>query len=72
MLAYFPGLLGIRSTMKRSAGLGADELNALLVESFLETVGALPLATQGKLAVVNLILGTRKGCGARPCVTRST
>ena len=60
MLAYFPGLLGIRSTMKPSAGLGADELNALLVESFLETVGALPLATQGKLAVVNLILGTRK------------
>ena len=40
MLAYFPGLLGIRSTMKPSAGLGADELNALLVESFLETVGA--------------------------------
>jgi len=60
MLAYFPGLLGIRATMKPSAGLGTDDLNALLVESFLETVGALPLATQGKLAVVNLILGTRK------------
>lgn len=40
MLAYFPGLLGIRSTMKPSAGLGADELNAQLVESFLETVWA--------------------------------
>ena len=60
MLAYFPGLLGIRATMKPSAGVSADELNALLVESFLETVGALPLASQGRLAVVNLILGTRK------------
>ena len=60
MLAYFPGLLRIRATMKPSAGLGRDELNALLVECFLETVSTLPLATQGRLAVVNLILGTRK------------
>ena len=60
MLAYFPGLLRIRATMKPSAGLRCDELNALLVECFLETVSTLPLATQGRLAVVNLILGTRK------------
>ena len=60
MLAYFPGLLRIRSTMKRCAGMGNDELNALLVECFLETVDTFPLATQGRLAVVNLILGTRK------------
>ena len=60
MLAYFPGLLRIRATMKPSAGMGCDELNALLVECFLETVSTFPLATQGRLAVVNLILGTRK------------
>ena len=60
MLAYFPGLLRIRATMKPSAGLRCDELNALLIECFLETVSTLPLATQGRLAVVNLILGTRK------------
>ena len=60
MLAYFPGLLRIRATMKPSAGLRSEDLNALLVESFLETVSTLPLETQGRLAVVNLILGTRK------------
>jgi hypothetical protein len=60
MLAYFPGLLRIRATMKPSAGLRCEDLNALLVECFLETVSTLPLETQGRLAVVNLILGTRK------------
>ena len=46
--------------MKPSAGLDKEELNALLIECFLETINTLPLATQGRLAVVNLILGTRK------------
>lgn len=65
LLAYFPGLLGIRATMKASAGIAHDELDAMLIECFLRTVSTLPLATQGRLAVVNLVLGTRKAVWQR-------
>jgi len=60
ILAYFPALLCLRGAVRASASLSAEELNALVVECFLETVQGLPLETQGRLAVVNLTLGTRK------------
>ena len=60
MAAYFPGLLRIRATVRPSAYLEVDELDALILSSFMEVVGTLPLDTQGKRAVVNLVLGTRK------------
>src|SRR5690606_28192031 len=60
MIADLPGLLRIRRGMNVRAGLGFDELNLLVLESFLETVDRLPIRTQGRLAATNLILGTRK------------
>lgn len=64
-LAYFPALLCLRGSLRASARQSPDELNALVVECFLETVEQLPLATQGRLAVVNLTMGTRKAVWRR-------
>lgn len=60
MVAYFPGLLRIRAALGARAGLGREDLDWIVVESFLEVASTLPLETQGRLAVVNLVLGTRK------------
>ncbi len=60
LTGLFPGLLGIRATMRPVATLDAEELDAMLLSAFLETVWTFPLASQGKLALVNLLLGTRK------------
>ena len=58
--AYFPGLLRIRGSARRARGLTSDELDMLVLESFIEVAATLPLDRQGRLAVVNLVLGTRK------------
>jgi hypothetical protein len=60
LYAYFPGLLRIRGSAHRARGLSSEELDLLVLESFLEVAATLPLDRQGRLAVVNLVLGTRK------------
>jgi len=60
LYAYFPGLLRIRGSAYRARGLSNEELDLLVLESFLEVASTLPLDRQGRLAVVNLVLGTRK------------
>lgn len=60
MVAYFPGLLRIRGALQRKGGLSREDLDWLVIESFIEVAGRMPLETQGRLAVVNLVLGTRK------------
>jgi hypothetical protein len=59
-LAFFPGLLGIYRTMNRIWGSDFEDMEWLIVESFLDAAQALPIKTQGKCAVVNLFLGTKK------------
>lgn len=60
LVAYFPGLLRIRGALKPAAYLDHDEVSALILESFMEVVGTLPLDTQGRHAVINLVFSTRK------------
>lgn len=60
LVAYFPGLLRIRKVVTRTGTLTLGELDWLLIECFLQRAETFPLATQSKLAVVNLVLGTRK------------
>jgi hypothetical protein len=60
LLAYFPGLLRIRASLRPAAYLDHEGLGALVLEAFMEVVGTLPLETQGRRAVVNLFLTTRK------------
>ena len=60
LYAYFPGLLRIRGSAHRARGLSAEEIDLLVIEAFVEVASTLPLDRQGRLAVVNLVLGTRK------------
>jgi len=60
IVAYFPGLYRIRGAISCIASMEDQELDALVIECFLEVAGTFPLETQGRLAVVNLVLGTRK------------
>lgn len=58
--AFFPALLRIRRGIGPNAGVTPADVDLLVLESFLEIAATLPLTTQGRLAVINLVLGTRK------------
>ena len=52
--AFFPIIVRSRASLGTVCGMCPDEVETLVLHSFTEAVATLPLATQGKLAVVNL------------------
>ena len=60
VLAFFPGLLRLRERLNPRAFAGPDDLTALTFECFCEAAVALPLETQGRCAVLNLMSATRR------------
>ncbi len=60
MTAFFPGLLRIYKEARRISRLDTEELEMLVLETFLSTVDAMPLDTQGERAVFNLVFNTRR------------
>lgn len=57
LAAFFPCLLRIRRNPRLS---DVEDGNNLIIASFIEAAGTLPLSTQGQLAVINLVYRTRK------------
>jgi hypothetical protein len=60
VLALFPGLLRLRERLAPRAFEAPDDLTALTFECFCEAAVALPLSTQGRCAVLNLMSATRR------------
>ena len=60
VLAFFPGLLRLRERFGHTVGASHGELTALTFECFCEAAVALPLATQGRCAVLNLMSATKR------------
>jgi hypothetical protein len=60
VLAFFPGLLRLRERLNPRAFAVPDDLTALTFECFCEAAVALPLETQGRCAVLNLMTSTRR------------
>ncbi len=60
MAAFFPGLLRLYDSIDQTLQLKRRDVEWIVVESFIETVETFPLSTQGRYAVANLLLGTRR------------
>jgi hypothetical protein len=60
VLAFFPGLLRLRERFGHTVGMSRGDFTALAFECFCEAAVALPLATQGRCAVLNLMSATKR------------
>lgn len=60
VLAFFPGLLRLRERIDARDFDSPADLTALTFECFCEAAVALPLSTQGRCAVLNLMSATRR------------
>jgi hypothetical protein len=60
VLAFFPGVLRLRERFGHALGTSHGELTALAFECLCEAAVALPLETQGRCAVLNLMSATKR------------
>lgn len=60
VVAFRPFLERLRHRMRKVSGALAEDIDSLVLSSFVEVVATLPLESQGRYAVGNLVRGTTK------------
>ncbi|MCP4680064.1 MAG: hypothetical protein GY854_32145 [Deltaproteobacteria bacterium] len=60
LAAYFPGLLRIYREAGTVSRMGCEELEWLVLESFIDVVASFPVEMQGRYALINLVRSTRR------------